>query len=690
MYLELPKLFYVLVFVLIILWISPLSSVHLTTKKIIFLISKSTIDRIFETARVEEVVGDFVQLKRVGGNFRGLSPFTNEKTPSFYVSPAKQIYKCFSSGNGGNVVGFLMELEKMSYPEALRYLADRYGIEIEETERTDEQKEAVSRREELYLVNEFACKYYVQQLHKSEEGLSIGLSYFKERGFTTETIKRFELGYSLRQSDALFVAAREHGFSKEVLEELGLVLENDRGLYDRFRERVMFPIHNLSGRVAGFGGRTLRSDKKIAKYINSPESEIYHKSKLLYGLYQARKEIVKKDLCYLVEGYTDVISFNQAGVQNTIATSGTSLTEEQVHQIKRLTDNVVILFDGDVAGIKASMRGIDMFLREGLRVRTLLFPDGEDPDSYARSHTTEELHIFLRKEVKDFLIFKVQLLLAEAGGDPMQKAEAIREVIRTLALMPNEVDRDVYIRESSKLLDTDEKLLISEVNRAHVKLLEQEKKQQKRSEPEENIEVVHKKSADTVEVAKKSITYSQEENLVRLLLNHGEKEFHFKEIDPDGRAQKESDMAESIAQYIVNEIEADGLVFQDAMFAHIYGIYRAAVDENTDLPGQQFFLRSEDRELVRLVIDLTDERHRLSNWESKGIYPKSELQTLERNARESVLRFKEKMLHQLIEERKEKLQDGGMSEEDVADLFREINQLMGLQKTIQKMVGQEV
>ncbi|MCC5916034.1 MAG: DNA primase [Cryomorphaceae bacterium] len=652
------------------------------------MITQSTIDKIFETSRIEEVVADFVQLKRVGSNLRGLSPFTNEKTPSFYVSPAKQIYKCFSSGSGGNVVGFLMELEKMSYPEALRHLAERYGIEIEETERTDEQKEAISRRESLYLVNEFAAKHFVRQLHQSEEGVSIGLSYFKERGFSTETIKRFELGYSVKQSDALHQAAREKGFDPKILMELGLVLENDRGPYDRFRERVMFPIHNLSGRVAGFGGRTLRTDKKIAKYINSSESEIYNKSKLLYGLYQARKSIVKNDRCYLVEGYTDVISFSQAGVENTIATSGTSLTEEQVRQIKRLTENVVILFDGDAAGIKASMRGIDMFLREGLRVQTLLFPEGEDPDSYARSHSREELHDFLQKEVKDFLLFKVDFLLAEADGNPMMKAEAIREVVRTLSLMPSEVDRDVYVRESSRLLDTDENLLFSEVNRARSKQVEKEHAS-KKAAPAENISVIHKKTEETVHQAKKSTTYSQEAHLCKLLLNFGQTNCRFRLINEEGVLSKPAEEEESVASYIVNEIEADGLRFQEKLFFHIYEAYKTAVLEGEPLPEQKQFLRSEDQECVKIAIDLTEEKYRLSDWNAKGIFPKSEMDTLEQNVRESVLRFKEKMLHQLIEDSKAKLLESE-SDATTSEIMKELHQLMGLHKLIQKMVGQDV
>ncbi len=648
------------------------------------MITKATIDKIFETSRIEEVVADFVQLKRVGGNFRGLSPFTNEKTPSFYVSPAKQIYKCFSSGNGGNVVGFLMELEKMSYPEALRYLADRYGIEIEETERSDEEKASISKRESLYLVNEFVAKYFQRNLSQHEEGISVGLSYFKERGFSQESIDRFELGFSLSQSDALFQEARSKGYTKEQLLELGLILENERGVYDRFRERVMFPIHNLSGRVAGFGGRTLRSDKKIAKYINSPESEIYSKSKLLYGLYQARKAVVKQDLCYLVEGYTDVISFHQSGIENTIATSGTSLTEEQVRQIKRLTSNVVILFDGDVAGIKASMRGIDMFLREGLHVKTLLFPDGEDPDSFAKSRSSQELFDYLQENVQDFLVFKVKLLLSEAQGSPIQRAEAIREVIRTLSLIPNDIDRDVYVRESSKLLDTEEKLLFSEISRLRAKSAEATQPRKPAMEVVKDEPVVD--SSATVAKSEEIFTYHQERHLIELLLNFGESICRFMPIVDGKFAPGEEETEESVASYIVNEIDTDGLDFQHAVYQRILDVYREAVIKNQPLPRVEVFLRDEDQTLVKEVIDLSEMRYKLSDWNAKGIYPKSALDTLERNTRESVLRFKEKMLHFMVEQRKEELK----ADDSSSDILREIHQLLNMQKTIQRLIGQEV
>jgi DNA primase len=648
------------------------------------MITKATIDKIFETSRIEEVVADFVQLKRVGGNFRGLSPFTNEKTPSFYVSPSKQIFKCFSSGNGGNVVGFLMELEKMSYPEALRYLADRYGIEIEETERTDEEKASISKRESLYLVNEFVAKYFQRNLSQHEEGISVGLSYFKERGFSELSIDRFELGFCLSQSDALFQEARSKGYTTEQLLELGLILENERGMYDRFRERVMFPIHNLSGRVAGFGGRTLRSDKKIAKYINSPESEIYSKSKLLYGLYQARKAVVKQDLCYLVEGYTDVISFHQAGIENTIATSGTSLTEEQVRQIKRLTSNVVILFDGDVAGIKASMRGIDMFLREGLHVKTLLFPDGEDPDSFAKSRSSQELFDYLHENVQDFLVFKVKLLLSEAQGSPIQRAEAIREVIRTLSLIPNDIDRDVYVQESSKLLDTEEKLLFSEISRLRAKSAEATQTRKPVMEVVKDNPMVD--SSATMVKSEDIFTFHQERHLVELLLNFGESICRFMPIVEGKFAPGEEETEESVASYIVNEIDTDGLDFQHPIYQRILNVYRETIAQNQPLPKAEVFLRDEDQILVKEAIDLSEMRYKLSDWNAKGIYPKSALDTLERNTRESVLRFKEKMLHFMVEQRKEELKDDNSSN----DVLREIHQLLNMQKTIQRLIGQEV
>jgi len=389
------------------------------------LISPASIDQVFEAARVEEVIGDFVNLKKAGSNFKGLSPFSDERSPSFMVSPVKQIWKDFSSGKGGNVVAFLMEHEHFTYPEAIKYLAKKYNIEIEETEQTNEQKEQQDERESLYLVSEFASKYFQKILHNTDQGKSIGLSYFKQRGFSEETIKKFDLGYSLDAWQAFTDEALKQGYKLDYLEKTGLTIVKDEKRFDRFKGRVMFPIKSMSGRVLGFGGRILGNDKKAAKYVNSPESDIYHKSKVLYGIFHAKQSIAKEDNCYLVEGYTDVIQFHQTGIKNVVSSSGTALTSEQIRLINRLTKNITVLFDGDAAGLRASLRGIDLILEQGMNVKVCTFPEGEDPDSFAKQNTLEELSLYLVDNAKDFIQFKASILFEESKNDPIKKAETV-------------------------------------------------------------------------------------------------------------------------------------------------------------------------------------------------------------------------------------------------------------------------
>ena len=403
------------------------------------MISKNTIDRVFEAARVEEVLGDFVQLKKSGSNYKGLSPFSEERTPSFMVSPVKQIWKDFSSGKGGNVVAFLMEHEHFTYPEAIKYLARKYNIEIEETEQNDEQKQQADERESMYLVSEFAASFFQNSLLKTEIGKAIGLSYFKERGFTEETIKKFGLGYSPDEWDAFTSEAIRKGYKLEFLEKTGLSIVKEEKQFDRFKGRVMFPIQSMSGRVLGFGGRILSNDKKVAKYLNSPESEIYHKSKVLYGIYHAKQAIAKEDNCFLVEGYTDVIQFNQSGIENVVSSSGTALTPEQIRLINRLTRNITVLFDADPAGLRASIRGIDLILEQGMNVKICTFPEGEDPDSFARKHSEEEIREYLSENSKDFIAFKASLLMAEAKNDPVKKASLIRDIVSSISKIPDQI-----------------------------------------------------------------------------------------------------------------------------------------------------------------------------------------------------------------------------------------------------------
>jgi len=438
------------------------------------LIPKDTIDKIVEAARVEEVIGDFITLKKRGANLLGLCPFHGEKTPSFTVSPAKGIYKCFGCGKAGNSVNFIMEHESMTYPEALRYLAKKYNIEVVEKETTPEEQALQNERESLYIVSSFAQKHFSENLWTTDEGMSIGLGYFRERGFTDETIKKFQLGYSSEERKAFTRAALHAGYKADYMVKTGLSILSDRykseegeikidHLFDRYSGRVIFPIHNVTGRPIGFGGRILNNDKKLAKYVNSPQSDIYDKSKVLYGLYFAKKQIVQEDNCYMVEGYTDVISMHQAGIENVVSSSGTSLTVEQIKLVHRFTNNLTILYDGDYAGIKASFRGIDLILEEGMNVKVLLFPDGDDPDSYAKKHTGEEVRAFIKKNSLDFIKFKTNLLFEEAKNNPTQKAALIKEIIESIAIIPDAITRNEYITACSNMLHTDEQTLVFQV-----------------------------------------------------------------------------------------------------------------------------------------------------------------------------------------------------------------------------------
>lgn len=430
-------------------------------KDTLIVISKSTIDKVFDVARLEEVIGDFVHLKRSGSNFKGLSPFTDESTPSFMVSPVKQIWKDFSSGKGGNVVAFLMEHEHFTYPEAIRYLAKKYQIEIEETEVSTEEKVQANERESMYLVSEFAQQYFQDILIRHEKGKAIGLSYFKERGFTEDTIKKFKLGYSLDEWEAFTKEAIKNGYKLDYLERTGLTIVKENRQFDRFKGRVMFPIHSMSGRVLGFGGRILLTDKKAAKYMNSPESEIYHKSKVLYGIYHAKQSIAKEDNCYLVEGYTDVIQLHQRGIENVVASSGTALTSEQIRLINRLTKNITVLFDGDAAGLRASLRGIDLILEQGMNVKVCSFPQGEDPDSFARKNAYEDLVLYLEGNSRDFISFKASLLMEDSGNDPIRKADTIRDMVQSISKIPDRIQREVYVQECARIMQISEDVLFN-------------------------------------------------------------------------------------------------------------------------------------------------------------------------------------------------------------------------------------
>jgi DNA primase len=570
------------------------------------MITKPTIDRIMEATDIVEVIGEFVQLKKRGANYVGLSPFANEKTPSFTVSPAKGIFKDFSSGKGGSAVTFLMELEKFTYPEALKWLAKKYGIEVEETQESPENKEAENHRESLMIVTAYAAKYFHDTLLETEEGQNIGLSYFKERGFSNDTIKKFELGYSPDQWEAFTGQAVKDGYTEQFLVETGLSIKRDNGsMYDRWRGRVMFPIHSFTGRVIAFGGRTLKNDKNSPKYVNSPESEIYHKSNVLYGLYFAKKAIRDEDNCYLVEGYADVISVHQAGIENVVASSGTSLTTEQIRLIGRLTKNITILYDGDAAGIKASLRGLDMILEEGLNVKVVLFPDGHDPDSYVRSVGTAAFKKYIADTRKDFILYKTDILLKDAGSDPIKRAEVIREIVESISKIPDSIKASVFIKECSDQLKIDERALITELNKmrqAKAKKDSQQAQNQRQFQtPPDEMPMPDEYYAQEIAEPKVKDDSTQEKEIIRLLLLYGNRM-----IDWDGIANT------YIGPFMIAELS--DVEFDHPAAKRFVEIYRQEV-ENGVLPEEQFFIHYPEKEIVDITVTLLASKYALSeNW----------------------------------------------------------------------------
>ncbi|MBK9523697.1 MAG: DNA primase [Bacteroidetes bacterium] len=653
------------------------------------MISKDSIDRIFNTVRIEEVVGDFVPLKKRGVNLIGLCPFHNEKTPSFNVNPVRNIYKCFGCGKGGNAVNFIMDHEQYSYPEALRFLAKKYNIEIEETVPDPKDDLLRDEKESLFVINTFAQKSFSEILFDTEEGRSVGLSYFKERGFTEETIRKFQLGYTLSEWSAFTDLALKAGYKEEFLEKTGLTIKNDAGKkYDRFRGRVMFPIHNLSGRVIGFGGRVLKKDEKTAKYVNSPESEIYHKSQSLYGIYFAKKAIVQRENCFLVEGYTDVISLHQSGIENVVASSGTSLTVEQIRLIGRYTKNVTVLYDGDAAGIKASIRGIDLILEEGLNVKVVLFPDGDDPDSYSRKHSHSELLDFVNGNAKDFVMFKTGLLLDEVKNDPVRKAGLVRDVVETIAKIPDPIIRSMYLKQSSAMMDIQENLLIAELNKIR-------RQQLKKDLPVRDIEellpellIPHKQQAEDLS------TEIQEKNIIRLLFNFGNHELHFhEEVDnPDRPGHKDvNDIVIRVARYIVDEIANDELAFENTLYDRILKSYTELISSQTEI-DPQIFLNSEDPGISELTVELLSPRYFLSeNWEvmHKIIVPVEE-GVLKDAVEKSVFHLKNKKVLKMIDDNQKKIKAAHEAGGDYTDLMEMEKKLQSVKMEISKVLGIDI
>ena len=615
------------------------------------MITRETIDKVFETARVEEVIGDFVQLKRAGSNYKGLSPFSDERSPSFMVSPVKQIWKDFSSGKGGSVVTFLMEHEHFTYPEAIRFLAKKYNIEIEETELSQDEKIEANEKESMYLVSEFAKTYFHETLLNTEEGKAIGLSYFKERGFTSETITKFGLGYSPETWDAFTKEALGKGYQLDYLEKVGLtILREDGKHFDRFKGRVMFPIQSLSGRNLGFGGRILSNDKKAAKYLNSPESEIYHKSKVLYGIFHAKQAIAKQNNCYLVEGYTDVIQLHQAGIENVVASSGTALTPDQIRLVNRLTKNITVLFDGDAAGLRASIRGIDLILEEGMNVKVCTFPDGDDPDSFARKNSYEDLVLYLENNAKDFIQFKASLLMNEANNDPIKKADLIRDMVVSISKIPDRIKREVYIQECARIMDISEQVLQNTLAQLIQKDISEAGKKLKQEQ--KAFEVV--KDDVTVANEKINIVYELERKIIEMLLLYGSKEENFEDI-----LLKTNDEGETIEVLEVNNykvferiylsLQEDEVELANPLFRSIYNGLISHFNSTEVFNIEQYLMQlsPEDAQIVTDIL-MQEEREALHNWETKHIYVKHKEQSISQYVTETIVSLREYLINKLI------------------------------------------
>ena len=653
------------------------------------MISRTTIDQVYEAARVEEVIGDFVQLKKSGSNFKGLSPFTDERTPSFMVSPVKQIWKDFSSGKGGNVVAFLMEHEHYSYPEAIRYLAKKYQIEIEETEQTNEEKEKADKRESLFLVSEFARDYFQDVLFRAEAGKAIGQTYFKERGFTEETIRHFQLGYCTEEWDGFSKAALEKGYKEEFLTGTGLsISKEDREgkprLFDRFKGRVLFPIHSMSGRVLGFGGRILDQNKKAAKYLNSPESDIYHKSKVLYGIYYAKKAIAKEDNCFLVEGYTDVIQFYQKGIENVVASSGTALTPEQVRLISRLTTNITVLFDGDAAGQRAALRGVDLILEQGLSVKVCTFPEGQDPDSYARYNSLEEVREYLEENTLDFIRFKAKLLLKDAGDDPMKRAATIQDMVNSIAKIPSRIKQEVYVQECAGLMRISEQVLYSSLAQVLERKGRKTEKDRSAAIVSGGMEVIHTQPR----AEKVDPLYHLEKKIIEILLLYGNQTEEFEDLvyreDESGEIQLITERHEArVSEKIFLDLQEDEIELSDPLFQRIYQELMAKYQTLDDFSWKDL-MTMEDQELFGKIsaIVMDDQRHTLHDWERKDIYPKEKHRGIGQLVRETILNFRCALIGQRIEQLQKTTQKSTEHNPDLLDEimgYMQLNQLLNYQ-----------
>ena len=651
------------------------------------MITRTTIDQVYETARVEEVIGDFVVLKKSGSNFKGLSPFSQERTPSFMVSPVKQIWKDFSSGKGGNVVAFLMEHEQFTYPEAIRFLANKYNIEIEETEQSNEEKEKANARESLYLVNQFAQESFTQDLWEFPEGKAIGLSYFRERGFTDEIIRLFGLGYAAQQRDRFYKKAAKAGYAENYIVETGLIIKNERGAVDRFRGRVIFPIRSMAGRVQGFGGRILSATLKTAKYINSPESEVYHKSKVLYGMFEAKKAIAKEDICYLVEGYTDVIQMFQLGIENIVSSSGTALTPEQIRLVRRLTSNIVVLFDGDQAGLRAAIRGIDLILEQGMNVRVCSFPEGEDPDSFAKSHTREEIIKYLKESARDFIQFKTDLLLQESGNDPVKKANTVRDIVKSISKIPDAIQQEIYLKQCASSMEVSETVLFN--------ALAQE---QNKKKPPTFINTQNK-GLNEILIQKTPFQGKQvnpllvlERKIIGILLKYGNQEADFDDLyvsyDEEGNITEEPKIVHSkVHEKIFLDLQQDEVELIQPEFQILYKQLIEHFQSERDVKPEKI-IQQENPDLGKILSDILfeDEVHQLHDWEKKNIFVKDRKSAVGQLVSETILTFRRHLIDQKIQSLMDVAKKEDATEEDVSFL-EEVIQYQNLKKVLSRKLN---
>ena len=644
-------------------------------------IPRETVEQILQAARIEEVVGEFVTLKKRGSNMWGTCPFHNEKTPSFSVNPARNIFKCFGCGKAGDSAKFLMEHEHFSYPEALRYLAKKYNIKIEEKEQTPEEIMQQSLREKMFNINEFADKYFVDTLWNTEEGRAIGLEYFRERGYFDPIIEKFHLGYNPDAThwDAFTEHAKKNGYSEELLEQIGLSIKGQKGLYDRYHGRVMFPIHNLTGRVIGFGGRILVNDKKSPKYQNSPESEIYDKKQTLYGIYFAKNAIARQDECILVEGYFDVLRMHQIGIENVVASSGTSLTMEQIRLVKRYTKNITMLYDGDAAGIHAALRGTDMILSEGMNVRVVVLPPEHDPDTFGKEYSVEYVTNYLKENAKDFIRFKTELLLKDAENDPIKRGQVIRDIVETISVIPDNIFRITYVKECSRLLDMPEQALTNELNKILRAKLKKTLGVEGEALPEPDTTTTKQE-----ELAEDQLPagYYQERELVKLLLMYGQETIYDEREEENGEKIFEQ---VTVAQFIIDDLKMDGILFVDPVNRKVFDIYDQALDEGR-IPDDQFFVSHEDEGVSQLAADLLSTPYKLDQWEKYGIFVKREEDVLKATVMSSIYRYKDL----IIESRRKAVEEELKSAEDLGDqliLLKRKKDLDEIRRHINKKLG---